>query len=206
MAKRILIIDGHPDADRGRLCHALADTYAKSAGDAGSEVRLLTVGRGDLSASANGAGLRNASGCAGYRERAQRHFLGGSSGLGVSALAWRRAGAAARLSRTGRARGLCRRDRRTGHSAKAQRQVSPADRHHGHAGFDLSARISRSRCEEHHARRARLRRDRTYSFDVVWRRRDVHARGPRRTIQAGCGAGPRGGVRAGERTGRRLPC
>ncbi len=43
MAKRVLIIDGHPDADRGRLCHALADAYAKSARDAGKEVRLLTV-------------------------------------------------------------------------------------------------------------------------------------------------------------------
>jgi putative NADPH-quinone reductase len=43
VGKRILIIDGHPDTDRGRLCHALADAYARSARDAGNEVRLLTV-------------------------------------------------------------------------------------------------------------------------------------------------------------------
>jgi putative NADPH-quinone reductase len=49
MAKRVLIIDGHPDADRGRLCHALADAYAKSARDAGNEVRLLTVAEAEFS-------------------------------------------------------------------------------------------------------------------------------------------------------------
>jgi len=48
MAKRILIIDGHPDADRSRLCHALADAYAKSARDSGGEVRLLTVAEAEF--------------------------------------------------------------------------------------------------------------------------------------------------------------
>lgn len=48
MAKRVLIIDGHPDPDRGRLCHALAEAYAKSARDAGKEVRLLTVAEAEF--------------------------------------------------------------------------------------------------------------------------------------------------------------
>lgn len=48
MTKRVLIIDGHPDPDRSRLCHALAEVYAKSARDAGKEVRLLTVAEADF--------------------------------------------------------------------------------------------------------------------------------------------------------------
>jgi putative NADPH-quinone reductase len=48
MAKRVLIIDGHPDPDRSRLCHALADTYAESARDAGKDVRLLTVAEAEF--------------------------------------------------------------------------------------------------------------------------------------------------------------
>lgn len=43
MAKRILIIDGHPDPNPGRLCHGLADAYASGAGDAGHEVRRLDL-------------------------------------------------------------------------------------------------------------------------------------------------------------------
>lgn len=48
MTKRVLIIDGHPDPDRGRLCHALAEAYAKSARDAGNDVRLLTVAEAEF--------------------------------------------------------------------------------------------------------------------------------------------------------------
>lgn len=43
MAHRILIIDGHPDPDRARLCHALADAYADGARSMGKEVRLISV-------------------------------------------------------------------------------------------------------------------------------------------------------------------
>jgi putative NADPH-quinone reductase len=44
--RRILIIDGHPDPDPGRFCHALADAYA--AGAAGHEVRRLDLARLDF--------------------------------------------------------------------------------------------------------------------------------------------------------------
>lgn len=40
---RIGIIDGHPDADASRFCHALAKVYAEGAADAGHEVRLMRL-------------------------------------------------------------------------------------------------------------------------------------------------------------------
>jgi putative NADPH-quinone reductase len=40
---RIAIIDGHPDADRARFVHALADAYAAGAAEAGHEVRRIEV-------------------------------------------------------------------------------------------------------------------------------------------------------------------
>jgi putative NADPH-quinone reductase len=43
MAKRILLIDGHPDTDRARFVHALAETYIESARANGCETRLITV-------------------------------------------------------------------------------------------------------------------------------------------------------------------
>ncbi len=43
MIKRILIIDGHPDPDRRRFCHALAEAYVEGARETGNEVRTLTV-------------------------------------------------------------------------------------------------------------------------------------------------------------------
>jgi putative NADPH-quinone reductase len=47
--KRVLIIDGHPDADRGRLVHALADAYAAGAASAGHEVRRIDIASLELS-------------------------------------------------------------------------------------------------------------------------------------------------------------
>lgn len=41
----ILIIQGHPDAAGGHLCHALADAYAAGAKEAGHEVRCIDVGK-----------------------------------------------------------------------------------------------------------------------------------------------------------------
>jgi putative NADPH-quinone reductase len=41
--QRILVLDGHPDADRQRFIHALADAYAQGAGGAGREVRRLDL-------------------------------------------------------------------------------------------------------------------------------------------------------------------
>jgi putative NADPH-quinone reductase len=43
MAKRILIIDGHPDPAPQRLCHGLANAYASGAVNAGHEVRRLEL-------------------------------------------------------------------------------------------------------------------------------------------------------------------
>ncbi|WP_029934878.1 NAD(P)H-dependent oxidoreductase [Sphingomonas sp. UNC305MFCol5.2] len=43
MRKNILIIDGHPDPDRGRFIHALADAYASGAADRGHDVQRVEV-------------------------------------------------------------------------------------------------------------------------------------------------------------------
>jgi putative NADPH-quinone reductase len=44
MGKRILVMQGHPDAGARHLCHALADAYAAGAAAAGHEVRRVEVG------------------------------------------------------------------------------------------------------------------------------------------------------------------
>lgn len=41
--RRILILQGHPDASAPHFCHALADAYAEGAGAAGHEVKTVTV-------------------------------------------------------------------------------------------------------------------------------------------------------------------
>lgn len=46
--RRILIIDGHPDSDPGRFCHALADAYAKGATGAGHEVHRTNLADTDV--------------------------------------------------------------------------------------------------------------------------------------------------------------
>jgi putative NADPH-quinone reductase len=43
MARRIVIIQGHPDAAGAHLCHALADAYAGGAAEAGHEVERVEV-------------------------------------------------------------------------------------------------------------------------------------------------------------------
>jgi putative NADPH-quinone reductase len=45
---RIALIQGHPDGAGRRFCHALADTYAQAAKDAGHEVRTIDVARLDF--------------------------------------------------------------------------------------------------------------------------------------------------------------
>jgi putative NADPH-quinone reductase len=42
---RITILQAHPDAAGGHLCHALADAYEKGATEAGHEVRKLDIAR-----------------------------------------------------------------------------------------------------------------------------------------------------------------
>jgi putative NADPH-quinone reductase len=42
MAKRIVIIQGHPDPEGGHLCHALATAYAAGAAEAGHAVDTVT--------------------------------------------------------------------------------------------------------------------------------------------------------------------
>ena len=48
MAKRITLIDGHPDPDPARVCHALADAYADAAERAGHAVRRIAVAELDI--------------------------------------------------------------------------------------------------------------------------------------------------------------
>lgn len=48
MARRIVLVDGHPDPDPARLGHALADAYAAGAAEAGREVRRIVVAGLDL--------------------------------------------------------------------------------------------------------------------------------------------------------------
>ena len=48
MSKKIVIIQGHPDAAGGHLCHALADAYARGAKAAGHELRRIEVAQLDF--------------------------------------------------------------------------------------------------------------------------------------------------------------
>ena len=48
MAKKITIIQGHPDPAENRFCHALADAYAAGATAARHEVRRISVARVDF--------------------------------------------------------------------------------------------------------------------------------------------------------------
>ena len=48
MPNRILIVDGHPDPDDGRLCHALSEAYRRGAEASGREVRQIAVARLDF--------------------------------------------------------------------------------------------------------------------------------------------------------------
>jgi len=45
MAQRIAIVQGHPNPDGARLCHALAYAYAEGAAAAGREVKRIDVAR-----------------------------------------------------------------------------------------------------------------------------------------------------------------
>lgn len=42
-AKRILVIQGHPDTKPGHLCHALAAAYCAGANEAGHVVRCIMM-------------------------------------------------------------------------------------------------------------------------------------------------------------------
>lgn len=48
MARRIVIIQGHPDPAGGHYCHALAQAYADGARSGGHEVRLMSAGSLDV--------------------------------------------------------------------------------------------------------------------------------------------------------------
>lgn len=48
MPKRIVLLQGHPDAGQRHLCHALGNTYCEAAGTAGHEARQVDVGRLDF--------------------------------------------------------------------------------------------------------------------------------------------------------------
>lgn len=48
MTKRIVVIQGHPDAAGGHYCHALAEAYARGAQAGGHQVQILDPARLDL--------------------------------------------------------------------------------------------------------------------------------------------------------------
>jgi putative NADPH-quinone reductase len=48
MGKRILLIQGHPDASGRHLCQALAESYAKGARETGHEIESVGVGELDF--------------------------------------------------------------------------------------------------------------------------------------------------------------
>ncbi|MEI4232128.1 NAD(P)H-dependent oxidoreductase [Roseovarius sp. D22-M7] len=48
MARRIAVIQGHPDPEGGHFCHALADAYRDGASAAGHAVDLIDTARMDL--------------------------------------------------------------------------------------------------------------------------------------------------------------
>ena|SRR5947209_11457060 len=48
MARHIAIIDGHPDPDKARFCHALAAAYSESAQVARHTVRQITVAETEI--------------------------------------------------------------------------------------------------------------------------------------------------------------
>ncbi|NCP11776.1 MAG: NAD(P)H-dependent oxidoreductase [Sphingomonadales bacterium] len=48
MSKKVLIVDGHPDPDRGRFVHALADAYADGATLGGHAVRRVDLATIDV--------------------------------------------------------------------------------------------------------------------------------------------------------------
>lgn len=43
MSKKVLIVDGHPDSDKERLCHALADAYRAGCETAGHDVQQIKI-------------------------------------------------------------------------------------------------------------------------------------------------------------------
>ncbi len=48
MPRRIVIIDGHPDRERARFCHALAEAYRAGAEEGGHAVRMIGLGDIDV--------------------------------------------------------------------------------------------------------------------------------------------------------------
>jgi putative NADPH-quinone reductase len=48
MRKKVLIIDGHPDPERARFCHALTQAYAEGALEGGDETRVITLAETEI--------------------------------------------------------------------------------------------------------------------------------------------------------------
>ncbi|WP_188053093.1 NAD(P)H-dependent oxidoreductase [Sphingosinithalassobacter sp. CS137] len=59
--RRIVVIDGHPDPDRARFVHALADAYAAGAADAGHAVRRIDIATMDFPLLRNAADWKDAA-------------------------------------------------------------------------------------------------------------------------------------------------
>lgn len=48
MTKKIVVIDGHPDPDPARFCHAIARAYADAAAAAGHQVQRIEIAHADF--------------------------------------------------------------------------------------------------------------------------------------------------------------
>jgi putative NADPH-quinone reductase len=48
LRKNILVIDGHPDPEKSRFCHALTDAYADSARSAGHTTKIIELSALDM--------------------------------------------------------------------------------------------------------------------------------------------------------------
>jgi putative NADPH-quinone reductase len=49
VSKKIAVIDGHPDPDKSRLCHALADAYSEAAEAGGHSVKRINLAETEIS-------------------------------------------------------------------------------------------------------------------------------------------------------------
>jgi putative NADPH-quinone reductase len=68
MPRRILVIQGHPDANGNHFCNALAAAYAEGARREGHEVKIIEVARLDFPLLASQEEFRHTEPCAAIRE------------------------------------------------------------------------------------------------------------------------------------------
>ena len=144
-ARRILLIQGHPDALVPHLCHALADAYAAGAHEAGHEVRTINVAELDFPLLRSQYAWEEGAAAGGPAPGPGGHPLGRAPGAVLSAVAGRHAGPAQGLPGAGRParfRLRARRQRQPVRPQEPEGPLGPRGRHHGHAGHWSTAGTS----------------------------------------------------------------